>query len=141
MDYRVKEWAVSLANLPPAFQEFRILHLSDLHIDAMIDQGEKLRQVIQSLAYDMCVITGDFRHRTFGNSRETFRHLAELVKVIHCPEGILGVLGNHDFVEMVPRLEQLGIRMLLMRRCRFTGGTRNFGWLVSTTLIGTNLTI
>jgi len=129
MDYRVKDWAISLADLPPLFQEYRILHLSDLHIDAMVDGGEKLRQVLQSLVYDVCVITGDFRHRTYGDSHESLRRIAELVKVIDCPDGIVGVLGNHDFVEMVPRLEQLGIRMLLNEAMSIHRGNEEL-WMV-----------
>ena len=36
-----------------------------------------------------------------------------LVKSIKAPFGITGILGNHDWLEMVPGLESCGIRMLL----------------------------
>jgi predicted MPP superfamily phosphohydrolase len=39
--------------------------------------------------------------------------MENLVKTIHAPFGVTGILGNHDWLEMVPGLEQCGIRMLL----------------------------
>ena len=39
--------------------------------------------------------------------------MEDLVNAIHAPFGVTGVLGNHDWLEMVPGLEQGGIRMLL----------------------------
>ncbi|RMH35243.1 MAG: metallophosphoesterase [Nitrospirae bacterium] len=112
-NYEVVEHTVPLARLPRAFHGFRILHLSDLHIEGIVDQGQQLRAVLSTLDYDLCVFTGDFRFLTYGDYHHTLAHMAELVKAIHCPEGMIGILGNHDFLEMVPGLEALGIRMLL----------------------------
>ena len=61
----------------------------------------------------MCVLTGDFRFRTYGSYDKTLRLMEELVNTIHAPFGVTGILGNHDWLEMVPGLEHAGIRMLL----------------------------
>ena len=111
--YQVVERTVSLPRLPATFEGFRILHLSDLHIEGIPDQGKKLRELIRGLEYDLCVLTGDFRFLTFGDYKKTLAHMSELVKVIQCPHGMIGILGNHDFLEMVPGLENMSIRMLL----------------------------
>jgi uncharacterized protein len=102
-----------LDGLPEAFQDFCILHLSDIHIDGMPDDGERLAHILTTLDYDLFVITGDFRFHTFGNYEPSLTGMKRLVTSIECPHGILGILGNHDFVEMVPELESCGIRMLL----------------------------
>ena len=70
-----------------------------------------LTKLIPQVTYDVCVLTGDYRGATFGPYEPA---LAELARV---REGLVGpiyaVLGNHDTIRMVPRLEELGIRMLL----------------------------
>ena len=111
--YRIVEHSVPLPHLPEAFNGFRILHLSDLHIEGMIDKGQSLQTTLSTLQYDLCVLTGDFRFRTYGSYDKTLRLMENLVKTIHAPFGVTGILGNHDWLEMVPGLEQCGIRMLL----------------------------
>ncbi len=112
-NYRIVEHTVPLPHLPDAFDGFRILHLSDLHIEGMIDKGRALQAILPTLEYDLCVLTGDFRFRTYGAYDKTLRLMEQLVNTIHAPFGVTGILGNHDWLEMVPGLEQAGIRMLL----------------------------
>lgn len=113
LSYEVVERPVPLPSLPEAFDGFRILHLSDLHIEGIIDHGQALQDEISRLQYDLCVFTGDYRFLTYGDYRQTLEYTSRLVKTIQCPYGIIGILGNHDFLEMVPGLEELGIQMLL----------------------------
>ncbi len=115
--YRVTDNVIKLPNLPKSFHGFRILHLSDIHIEGIIDHGQALREALGNLEYDLCVITGDYRLLTYGDYQKTLDALAPVVKEIQCPHGIIGILGNHDFLEMVPGLEILGIRMLLNEAC------------------------
>ncbi len=112
-DYEVVEIGVVLDGLPEAFEDFRILQLSDIHIDGIPDGAERLIRHIADLSYDLCVLTGDFRFHTFGNYGPCLDRMQKLAAAIQCRHGTLGILGNHDFVEMVPGLESFGIRMLL----------------------------
>jgi predicted MPP superfamily phosphohydrolase len=114
--YEVSEIDVVLPDLPRPFEDFRILQLSDIHIDGMRDMGEKLIRMIGNLKYDLCVMTGDFRFQTLGNHTPSLEGMRKLAASIQCQHGILGILGNHDFVEMAPELESCGIRMLLNER-------------------------
>jgi predicted MPP superfamily phosphohydrolase len=111
--YRIIEHTVPIPHLPEAFDGFRILHLSDLHIEGMIDKGHSLQTTLSTLQYDLCVMTGDYRFLTYGHYDKTLTLMESLVKTIKAPYGVTGILGNHDWLEMVPGLERSGIRMLL----------------------------
>ncbi len=113
LNYRVETLTTPIPHLPSAFHGFRILHLSDLHLEGILDRGKRLREVIHSLTFDLCVITGDFRLLTYGDYEEAVVRMTELATAIQCPEGIIGILGNHDFLEMIPGLEKTGMRLLL----------------------------
>lgn len=111
--FRIVEHGVPIPHLPPGFDGFRILHLSDLHIDGMLDKGQRLSSILATLHYDLCVMTGDYRFRTFGNYHKALTLMKTLMQTLKAPHGIFGVLGNHDWLEMVPGLEQCGMRMLM----------------------------
>lgn len=102
---------VPIDGLPKAFDKFTLLHLTDLHADLSTGAMRALPQAIAGLHYDVCVITGDFRGRTFGPFDRTFELVREMLKNI--PSPVLGVLGNHDSARMLPGLEAMGIRMLM----------------------------
>lgn len=123
LDFRVEEEIFVFKNLPTAFHDFRILQLSDLHIDGMLDSGESLKRIIDGLDFDLCVLTGDFRFRTVHDYGETTRRMESLMEVLTCPEGVLGILGNHDFIEKAPLFERLGIRMLLNESVAISRGS------------------
>jgi predicted MPP superfamily phosphohydrolase len=97
--------------LPPRFDGFTILHLSDLHLDLNPGAMRRVMALLPGLEYDLCVLTGDYRGRTYGPIEATLDALAELRAEIAGP--IYGVLGNHDTVRLVPGLEAMGIRLLL----------------------------
>ena len=102
---------VRLSNLPDAFDRFTILHLSDLHADMSGPAMQRAAELARDLDYDLCVLTGDYRGRTHGDSRPTLEGMSRLREALR--SDIYGVLGNHDSIAMVPDLEALGIRMLL----------------------------
>ena len=102
---------VCLPSLPRSFEGFTILHLSDLHADISQRALVRARALLDGLEYDLCVLTGDFRGRTYGDYGPTLRLVAQLRNSLR---GVIyGVLGNHDSIMMVPDLEALGITILL----------------------------
>ncbi|MCD4755442.1 MAG: metallophosphoesterase family protein [Deltaproteobacteria bacterium] len=113
VEYWIEETNVCFRNVPENFKGFRILQLSDLHADAIIDKGELLREKISEIDFDLCVITGDFRFLSYDNYQGALTGVKRIVDSLQCEHGILAVLGNHDFIEMVPGLEAMGIRILL----------------------------
>jgi len=107
----VRHNQVAIAGLPTPFHGFRLLHLSDLHIDMDREVAHALIERVQQVEYEACVITGDFRARTYGGIQDVLDQMAQVR--VHIGSPVYGVLGNHDFIEMVPGLEALGINVLL----------------------------
>jgi len=111
---------VWLNRLPPAFDGYTLLHLSDLHLDMSRTHLERLIQTVDGIAHDVCVLTGDFRFRTFGPYAPALEALARLRP--HLGDPVYAVLGNHDTVRMVPGLEALGIGVLMNESVRIVRG-------------------
>ncbi|MFD2231092.1 metallophosphoesterase [Alkalimarinus sediminis] len=108
---RIINNTIQLPNLHQDFDGFTILHLSDLHVDMDEQATLALIQRIREVDYDICVMTGDYRARTFGDIEAS---IAAMQKVrVHLKQETYAVLGNHDSILMVPALEEMGITLLL----------------------------
>lgn len=108
---QVRQNIVTRPDIPVAFTGYTILQISDLHADMNEAAMERLIELVDTLDYDLCVFTGDYRGKTFGPFEAA---LAGTAKVRSHIRGLVyGVLGNHDTIRMVPELEEMGIRMLL----------------------------
>lgn len=111
LDIRRRDNEVRLPRLPAAFEGFTLLHLSDLHLDMSVPYLERLIASVKGLAHDVCVLTGDFRFRTFGPFQPALDALARLRPHLGGP--VYAVLGNHDTIRMVPGMEALDIQVLM----------------------------
>ena len=80
--------------LPPRFEGFRVLHLSDLHTDMSGPAMDRVIELVSDLDYDICVLTGDFRAKTFGPFDAAMDGVAQVRASLKGP--LYGVLGNHD---------------------------------------------
>ena len=110
-DVHVVENIVHISRLRGALHELRILHLSDLHLDLDPKLTDVIIEKLKGLDYDLAVITGDFRNSCTSSYAEAMELTGRVIKALHGPR--FGILGNHDFIEMVPELERLGLPMLL----------------------------
>jgi hypothetical protein len=108
---QVRHTDLEFKSLPEAFDKFTVLHISDLHVDMNPGAMQRLKELLPTLEYDACVLTGDYRGPTFGPFEPALAGLAEVRSCLKEP--VYGVLGNHDTIRMVPGLEDMGIRMLL----------------------------
>jgi len=107
----VRHHDIPLHNLPTSFEGFTILHLSDLHVDMNDGAMQRLIELLPDVAYDACVLTGDYRGKTYGPFDAAVEGLRQVRAQLRGP--VFGVLGNHDTIRMVPALEDMGIQMLL----------------------------
>lgn len=108
---QVRDNPIHLPHLPGGFEGYTILHLSDLHADMDVDLTHAIADAIKELNYDICVLTGDYRARTFGEFEAALEGMQRITQ--HLKQPVYGVLGNHDSVRMVPGLEAQGVNMLL----------------------------
>ncbi len=112
---------IGLERLPRAFDGFTLLHVTDLHLDIAEDIPHALIDALNRVDdYDICVLTGDFRAKTFGPYEQTLAAMAMVRPFLKGP--VYGVLGNHDTIRMAPGLETLGIHMLLNESVALTRG-------------------
>ena len=110
-EVQVRQNTVRSDRLPKEFDGFTILHVSDMHVDISEGAMKNLSKILPGLKYDICVLTGDYRGKTFGPFDAALNGLAEVRSRLTRP--VYGVLGNHDTICMVPGMESMGIRMLL----------------------------
>lgn len=111
LDIRVEQNHLPVRDLPERFEGFRLLQISDLHADIRPDLAEAVVRVVRDLPVDHVVFTGDYRNGTFADFSEGVRATLQVRAAVDAPAH--GVLGNHDFIEMVPALEAGGLPMLL----------------------------
>jgi len=111
LDIQRVENEVMIPGLPRAFDGFTLLHLSDLHLDIDPELTGVLVDRLRGVPYDLCVVTGDFRASSSGAYNLALDYAATLVK--HLKPPVYAILGNHDFIEFVPPLEEAGYTFLL----------------------------
>lgn len=111
LDIQVTRNTVPIAHLPAAFEGFTLLHISDPHLDMNERITDAIIDRVQALDYDLCVMTGDYRYKTFGPYAQVLAEMARLRETVR--GDIFAVLGNHDSIRMVPELEAIGVRLLL----------------------------
>jgi predicted MPP superfamily phosphohydrolase len=107
----VRRNELRFAALPSLFDGYTILHISDMHVETSKAAMQHLTELVDGMQYDLCVLTGDYRGKTFGPFEAALEGVARVRS--HLKPPIYGVLGNHDTIQMVPALEAMGIRMLL----------------------------
>ena len=72
---------------------------------------DRVVALLKDASYDLCVLTGDYRAKTWGPHEAAISGVARVRAALRGE--VYGVLGNHDTILMVPALEAMGITMLL----------------------------
>ena len=107
------ELTLGFPDLPKRFDGYRVLHLTDLHLDNILDTSAAAAERVAGIEHDLCVITGDIRDNIHAPLTALMARLDHIVSALSARDGVLGILGNHDSASMVSPMERLGIRMLL----------------------------
>lgn len=105
---------VPIRGLPRVMEDYRVLHLSDIHHNLL--SGERFLQGVietaNALDVDLVALTGDFITHDPGRMAPCLRHLG----AIRAADGIVAVRGNHDarvpLREMERLMDRSGIRLL-----------------------------
>lgn len=129
IDIKTVEKTYYFNTLPNEFEGFRILFLTDLHLDGLSGITRKLTTLIAENTYDLCLIGGDIRLKIYGNIKPSIHNLEDMMQSVNAEYGTFGVLGNHDCIEMLPALEDAGVVMLVNDSVSITRGTAKL-WVI-----------
>ena len=83
-------------DLPPDFDGYRIVHISDLHLEGFLDNPAYLDTLIGEVNHlqpDLICFTGDL---VSINHQEAAHFLPQLAR-LRAKDGVASVLGNHDY--------------------------------------------
>ena len=92
----VTETTYTSPQLSSAFNGYKIIHISDLHLSSFADSPEFLQRIIDTINAqqpDLICFTGDF----VGFGVEEAIPFTHMLRQLHAKDGIMSVLGNHDF--------------------------------------------
>lgn len=109
----VRELRLEFPNLPSSLAGFRLLHLSDFHINGVDGLAEALADSLAAVSVDLCVLTGDYRFDISGPCDEVYRRMRHILSAVQSRHGVFGILGNHDCADIALELETMGVQMLI----------------------------
>jgi predicted MPP superfamily phosphohydrolase len=111
-----EETALPVADLAPAMDGFRIVHLADLHLRSY--GGDAYRKIIdrvEEVPPDLILFTGDFVEDRYDPGAAIPR-VMEFFGALKSKHGVYAIAGNHDPDVMLPYLVGCGIRFITHRR-------------------------
>lgn len=115
----VRTVELSFPDLPEAFDGYRIVQFSDLHVGSI--DGDFLRRVVDSINAqhpDLIVFTGDMQNAE-PSELDSVTVLPQLRR-LEAKDGVCAVLGNHDygdytFYDEKTKVDNRGFLMTLMQ--------------------------
>jgi len=93
----VKKWEYVNKDIPAAFNGYKIVHISDLHLSTFDDSPKQLQRFVDSINAqdpDLICFTGDL----VSLGVEEAEPYIEMLKGMKAKDGVVSVLGNHDFL-------------------------------------------
>jgi len=112
-DLQLTRYRLCLPNLPTAFNGYRILFMSDLHLEGLPVITDNLIRLSRSEPHDLCLLGGDYRFYDRGNPVPAMIYLDKLLPALTSQSRVIGILGNHDEYEIGLRLENFGAEILV----------------------------
>lgn len=94
--FEVKDIEFHHPNLPKAFDGYRIVQLSDIHIGSWIDNEKPINELVELVNAqkpDLIVFTGDLVNQR-SCELEGFQ---DILAQLHAKDGVYSILGNHDY--------------------------------------------
>lgn len=93
--HRVRRVKLTFPDLPPAFEGFKAVQISDLHTGSFLSDAplRKAIDLIHRQQPDVIFFTGDLVNDKHDEALE-YKHLLDTLKA---PHGVYSILGNHDY--------------------------------------------
>jgi predicted MPP superfamily phosphohydrolase len=91
----VKDVQIAIKNLPPQFDGYKVLQLTDLHISRLFDEAWTAAVVNDAnrLGVDLVVVTGDLIDGAIDDRAAAVAPLSGL----RAPDGVYVIPGNHEY--------------------------------------------
>jgi len=111
----LRRYQVAIRALPPAFEGFTVLHLSDLHDKEFGSAGKDLVDLVSKENFDMVALTGDLVVGNRPRLTPALDLIAGLRAISEVP--LFAVSGNHDWrlglgAHFNDRLREAGVQVL-----------------------------
>ena len=122
--FRVKRVEVQSRNLPASFDGYRVVHISDMHLNSFAGREKALQRAVEkinALNPDVVLFTGDL----VSLGHWELDGMQDILEGVKAKDGVFSVLGNHDYSEYhrwPSKLEQAEAVEMLKRR------QRDMGW-------------
>ena len=122
--FRVKRVEVESSRLPASFDGYRVVHISDMHLNSFAGREKALQRAvdkINALNPDVVLFTGDL----VSLGHWELDGMQDILEGIRAKDGVFSVLGNHDYSEYhrwPSKQEQAEAVEMLKRR------QRDMGW-------------
>ena len=103
---RVTHLALTLPRLPAAFQNYRVVHISDFHLGSWMTRERLLHtaDLINLIQPDLVAITGDFLDSRAGAIAE---RLIDPLRRLQARDAVVAVMGNHDHYGSVEEVRRV----------------------------------
>ena len=95
-NYKINKIDLKFSNLPPSFNEIKIVQISDFHIGSYnkdYEEVEKIVNLINEQDADLLFFTGDL----VNNFADELNGYIPILKKLHATVGKYSILGNHDY--------------------------------------------
>ncbi len=112
LNIKLEEAEIAFNNLPKAFNNTRILLMTDLHIDGIEQLSERIVTAINKIDYDFCILGGDYSFK-YKHNNVVRTKMKELTKLLCEKSRVFAILGNHDRYEIAQLLNDCGVEMLI----------------------------
>ena len=116
---------IEIDNLPPAFEGYRIVHLSDLHTSRLLPESwlDEVLETSISLRPDLILITGDIIDGTPEHRHRDIRAF----KVLEAKDGVWASLGNHEYYsgldDWLEAFKRINLPILINEHIRIKRGS------------------
>ena len=95
--HEIKEVEIPCNGLPESFKGYRIVHISDLHLDGYAGNEDKLLRIVRdvnALNPDLICFTGDL----ISIDKSELTTSIPALKQLKAKDGVVSVMGNHDYM-------------------------------------------
>lgn len=102
-------------SMPESFEGYKVVHISDLHLSTFNDKPEIVRSIVDSVnaqSPDLICFTGDL----ISLGVDEALPFADDLRRLKAKDGVVSVLGNHDFVIYSRKYKTPEERMAEVRR-------------------------